>query len=694
MIYITDVTVAFGGRSVLDHLTWTIRTGERVGLVGPNGAGKSTLLRAISGEQALDGGQISFDGGASVGYLAQDVQELPGGRSVVEAALEAFQEILSKEDEVHALAHELEQMADTSTDAYMAKVERMTRAQAELDAAEAHLIRPRTEAILHGLGFSQEDIERPLATFSGGWRMRVALARLLLRQPAVLLLDEPTNHLDIESIAWLEEYLRTYPGAVVLVSHDRYFLDRMVTKIAEMYMGKVTDYHGNYSYYLEARKERRLLQQQQYDNQQREITQIERFVERFRYKASKAAQVQSRVKQLEKMERFVPPPPDDATIRFRFPEPPRSGRTVLELSQFSKTYQGDEGQVRVFANTGPLAIERGEKIALIGPNGAGKSTLLRMLDGSEPFDGERQPGYAVEKAFFAQHQADTLPAGLSVLDALRDAADDRSETELRTLLGAFLFRGDDVFKPVDVLSGGERSRLALARTLLSPANFLLLDEPTNHLDMASKNVLVEALRQYAGTFVVVSHDRHFLDEVASRVWRAGDGTVRIYEGSYSEYLVQREAELAGKHPTGPARPAPLPAQAPAGASGDGAAKSPAGGNGSRPSGGTSSGPKTKEQKRREAEERNRLYKALQGGADPNEIRDPVLLRKYVERLEGEVAAMESEKESVEARLADPQLYNDRKAFDQAMARLAEVQTDLKKLMARWERAAARLEEVA
>lgn len=670
MIYLSDVSVVFGGRAVLDHLSWTIRAGERVGLVGPNGAGKSTLLRSISGEQPLDGGQISFDGNTTVGYLAQDVQELPGERTVLEAALEAFHEILDREKEVRRLATELEGMSDTTSDAYFARVERMTRIQAELDASEAHMIQPRTETILHGLGFAQEDLNRPLASFSGGWRMRIALARLLLRRPSVLLLDEPTNHLDIESIAWLEEYLRTYPGAVVLVSHDRYFLDRMVTQIAEMYMGKVTDYAGNYSWYLEARKERRLLQQQAYDNQQREIVQIERFIERFRYKATKASQVQSRVKQLDKMERVVPPPPDEATIKFRFPDPPRSGREVLRLSKFSKTYPSDEGDVRVFEDVDPLTIERGEKIALIGPNGAGKSTLLRMLDGSEPFDGTREEGYMVTKAFFAQHQADTLPPEKSVLDALREAAPAHSETELRTLLGAFLFRGDDVFKPVSVLSGGEKSRLALARTLLSPANFLLLDEPTNHLDIASKNVLIEALRQYSGTFVVVSHDRHFLDAVAARVWRAGDGTVKVYEGGYSDYLRQRDAATS-------MQVAPQPLPSPKSADPKPSAPSPA--------------RKSKEQKRIEAEQRNRLHKALKDGTDPGELTDPGLLRRYVERLENEIEKAETKRSKLESTLADPTLYDQKEAFAKTMADFNAVNESLESLIARWEEALEKLE---
>ncbi len=683
MLYLTDVTVAFGGEAILDGLSWTLRPGERVGLVGPNGAGKSTLLRAIAGVQPLDGGLVTMDGGVTIGYLQQDVQEAADETTVVEAAMEAFDEILGKEVEVRELVREMEGMGDHDSPAYMQRVERMTRLQTELDAAEVHLIRPKTEAVLHGLGFAQDDLTRPLRTFSGGWRMRVALARLLLQQPSALLLDEPTNHLDIESIDWLEGYLRSYPGAVVLVSHDRYFLDRMVTQIAEMWGGRITEYVGNYAHYLEAREVQREQHRLAYEAQQREIAQTERFIERFRYKATKAKQVQSRVKALDKLERIPPPPSDEATIHFRFPEPPRSGRAVLEISRFSKVYDGtaddeEARRVEVFRDAGPLVIERGDKVALIGPNGAGKSTLLRILDGREPFDGAREPGYAVEKAFFAQHQAEELPQGATVLEALREVGRGQGETELRTLLGAFLFRGDDVFKPVRVLSGGEKSRLALARTLLSPANFLLLDEPTNHLDMASKAVLIEALRQYGGTFVVVSHDRHFLDQVATTVWRAGGGTVEEYPGTYSDYRHHRESKAV--EDDSPPSPSPLPAAKPAT---NGQSRKPA----------PDSGPKSKEQKRREAEQRNRLHRALQNGADPSGITDPVLLRRYVERVEAEVTQKEEERGRLEAKLADPSLYEQKEAFTEAMEAFAAAEAELKELMKRWERAAERLAEV-
>ena len=679
MIYLTNISVAFGGQAVLQNLTWTVRQGVRVGLVGPNGAGKSTLLKVISGVQPVDEGEVSFEGGTTVGYLEQDVQETPGEITVLDAALEAFAPILRNEEAVRDLTAELERMEDHASAAYMKKVEALTKAQADLDRQEAHLIRPRTAAVLSGLGFTDDELDRPLRTFSGGWRMRVSLARLLLRQPSVLLLDEPTNHLDIESIDWLETYLKSYPGSVILVSHDRYFLDRMVTGIAELYGGGITEYAGNYSYYLDAREERREQQRLAYEGQQREIVQIERFIERFRYKASKAKQVQSRIKGLEKLERIAPPPTDEATIRFRFPDPPRSGRTVLKLSQFSKSYPAPEGgETQVFDAAGPIQIERGEKIALIGKNGAGKSTLARMLDGQEPFDGTRELGYEVKPAFFAQHQADTLDHGQTALESLREASPAQSETELRSLLGAFLLRGDDVFKPVGVLSGGEKSRLALARTLLSPANFLILDEPTNHLDMASKAVLVEALRQYAGTFVVVSHDRHFLDQVATSVWWVGGGGVRIYEGSYSDYLWQREHKGApgADEPggDGQATPAPRPAASKP------ASKSRSGG-----------GKKTKEQKRQEAEERNRLYRQMQKGKAPSDIEDPTLLRRLVEKIENEIAAKEEIKSELEGKLADPNFYQQAEAFQETMRAFGEVESEIKKLMKRWEDTAAKLE---
>jgi ATP-binding cassette subfamily F protein 3 len=683
VIQLQNIFLAFGGRVILDRVSWTVRRGMRIGLVGPNGAGKTTLLRLIAGEQQVDDGSISY-GGFSVGYLKQETQESLTTRSVMDEALEAFDDVLDLERRERDLLAEMERIDDHESDAYRKAMHRFNDVHEQLTARDVHMIRPRTEAVLTGLGFDPNGLDRPLSTFSGGWRMRVALARLLLAEPDVLLLDEPTNHLDLDSIEWLEDYLKKYPGTVVLVSHDRTFLDRMTSTTAELIGGRLTEYAGNYSFYLEERKIRREHQKAAYENQQKMIADTERFIERFRYKASKASQVQSRVKQLEKLERIPEPPADQATISFRFPDPPRSGKVVLELSDFSKSYETGNGPIRVFENAGPLHIERGDKIAMVGRNGAGKSTLARMMLGTEPFDGERTVGHNVEMTFFAQHQAESLDPDRTALDALRQTAPGRSETELRTLLGAFLFRGEDVFKKVAVLSGGERSRLALARTLSSPANLLILDEPTNHLDIQSIEVLTEALRQYSGSFVVVSHDRHFLSEVSHRVWRVQDGGVVDYPGSFREYLVRFEEELhagAGDDAgTGDDVGTDSETQE---QSGNGADERPGGGR----------GPKSKEQKRREAEERRKQAEArrMKGGRSVSGLNDYRLRREY-ERLEKEIVSAEKQKESVESDLADPDVFSDPERGKDLYARYERIRTSLSGLYEQWEEAADEIAE--
>ncbi|HLT46115.1 MAG TPA: ABC-F family ATP-binding cassette domain-containing protein [Rubricoccaceae bacterium] len=686
MIVLSDLHLAFGGEPIFGGLTWAIKPGQRAGLVGPNGAGKTTLLRVVAGLQPVDAGEVVVEGETTVGYLAQDVQEMDLQGTPLSEALHAFDDVLALEAEERALIAQMEAHPDHTAEGYMKLVERFDRVHAQLVAREAHTAKPRTEAVLHGLGFSVDEMTRPLATFSGGWRMRVALARILLKRPSVLLLDEPTNHLDIESIAWFEAYLADYPGAVVLVSHDRYFLDRMVTHVAELAHGRIEEYTGNYSAYLEQREERRVLQRAAYENQQKMIADTERFIERFRYKATKATQVQSRIKMLEKLERVPPPANEPPEIRFRFPDAPPSGRTVVALSKFSKAYPTAEGGRNVvFDGAGPLAVEKGDKVALIGKNGAGKSTLARVLLGQEPFDGTREEGYRVVPAFFAQHQAEALAPDRTVLESLREVARGQSDTELRTLLGAFLFQGDDVFKPVAVLSGGEKSRLALARTLLSPANFLVLDEPTNHLDIASKKVLAEALRQYTGSFVLISHDRHFIDQVVNRVWYAEDGTVRVYDGTFSEAHWQRTHGTAAAMLKATAEPA----SAKAGGRPPTAAARPED-RSSKPA--ARSGPKTKEQKRAEAEARNALYRAMKGEGTVDASRlDAEQRRRALALLEEEVMAKEAEKEAIEAALADPALYQDQARFSAEMARFTEAEQALKALYARWEKLA---EEVA
>jgi ATP-binding cassette subfamily F protein 3 len=651
-----------------------LRVGKRFGLVGPNGAGKTTLLKLISGEIKPDEGSI-VQGGMSVGYLRQETEEAAAGMTVLAEAMQAFSETLDLEKEEKRILSAMEATEDHASDAYHRLMVDFDRVHQQLLAKEVHLIKPRTEAVLSGLGFEAEDFERALDTFSGGWRMRVALARLLLRQPDVLLLDEPTNHLDIDSIDWLETYLKTYPGTVVLVSHDRYFLDRMVDATVELIQGRLTEYAGNYSFYLQDRTERREIQRAAWINQQKMIADTERFIERFRAKASKATQVQSRVKQLDKLDRVPEPPSDEATISFRFPEPPRSGKVVLDIPRFSKTYPSDHGSpIPVFRNAGPVTIERGDKIALIGRNGAGKSTLARMLLGTEDFEGQRVEGHNVAITFFAQHQAETLDREQTALDALRHAAPDRSETELRTLLGAFLFRGDDVFKKIKVLSGGERSRVALARTLASPANLLILDEPTNHLDIQSIAVLAEALRQYTGTFVVVSHNRHFLDEVVSKVWRVGAGDVHQFEGNYSDYLWQMDhgTRRAGEQPilSGPAAPRPILASDT---------------TTTAPSNTSASGPKSKEQKRLEAEERARKRdeKVAAAGSKAAGMNDYQLRKEYA-KAEAAVEKQENRVAEIEAQLADPSLFTDAIKGKRLMADYEESQRRLQEHMKWWE----------
>ena len=658
LIQLHGIGLALGGQPILEGLTWAIKPGKRVGLIGANGAGKTTLLRLIAGELKADEGTIAQT--SNTGYLAQEVEDHASDRTVLEEALTAFGELRALLEEERTLTRSLEDYTDPPAKLLAA----LERIQTELSIQEAHLVRPRTESVLLGLGFATEDLDRPLHMLSGGYRMRVVLAKILLKKPDVLLLDEPTNHLDIVSIDWLENYLKQYAGTVVLVSHDRYFLNRMVTSIAHLRRGRVTEYTGNYDTFLEERAKRRILEQAAYDNQQRAIAQAERFIERFRYKNTKARQVQSRIKHLEKMDRLLPPEAEEAPIKIRFPVARQPGRIVLQLSEFSKRYvTPDSPDVTVFEHAAALSIERGDKIALIGKNGAGKSTLARILNGTEPMQGTRKLGHNVDPGFFAQHQAEDLARRNTVLESLATVATGTPEGALRTLLGAFLFTGDDVFKPVRVLSGGEKSRLALARTLVEGANFLILDEPTNHLDIQSIQVLIEALRQYQGTFVVVSHDRHFLDQVANTIWHVEAGQVRTYRGTYAEW------HWHVTHGSGQ-RLAPREAQA-----------RPNAVKRTRRSG----GPKTKEEKRREAEARNRAYAAARSGKEsPSTDLTARQRRAVMQKTEGDIESLERRRESIEARLSDAAWCQVPGRVAEAGAEYAEVQRELDVLYQRWE----------
>jgi ATP-binding cassette subfamily F protein 3 len=540
MIQLATLSKSFGDRTLLDSVSWQIDDRERVGLSGPNGAGKTTLLKMLGGLEEPDGGSVVKPSGMTIGYLPQDGL-LHSGRTLVEEAGLAFKTLLDMRAEIAALENRLGD--DTVSEAEHADMlSRYSELQETFRRLEGYSVDLKIHTVLRGLGFSQEDMEKPTETFSGGWQMRIALAKLLLGRPGLLLLDEPTNHLDLDARNWLEEYLSDYPHAVILVSHDRFFLDAVVTRITEIGLRTLTDYPGNYSGYLRERDERMERLRKQKREQDDEVARMKAFIDRFRYQATKAAQVQSRIKMLEKV---VPIeiPAERKRVHFSFPACAKSGRTVLDIRGVSKAY----GTREVFKGIN-LHIERGDRIALIGPNGVGKSTLMRMLSGVEaPDSGTRTEGHQVVMQYFAQDEATRLDPALTVYQTLAGDAPIHMVPHIRNILGGFLFSGDDVDKPVRVLSGGERTRLAVARMLLRPSNTLLLDEPTNHLDLDSKDVLLEALEDFGGTLIFVSHDRYFVDKLASKVIEIGDGHAVVYPGNYEEWLwsrKQREAESA------------------------------------------------------------------------------------------------------------------------------------------------------
>lgn len=524
----------FGHKLLFEQVDWQITPGERTGLVGGNGTGKSTLLRILAGLDSLDEGTLEYAGGMSFGYLPQDGLQLRG-RTVFEECLSAFDAIRALEHSIRELHHKLAELPPDSAE-YSAASERLSKSEAQFQSQDGYTVEARVGIVLSGLGFSKEDWERRTEEFSGGWQMRIALAKLLLAKPQLLLLDEPTNHLDLEARNWLEDYLHSYPFAYVLISHDRFFLDVATNKIVELWNKRLYAYSGNYEKYLQQKAERQAQLEAAYAHQREHIEHLEAFITRFRAQATKARQVQSRIKELERIER-IELPPEEATVHFTFPQPPASGRTVVQAQQVSKNY----GAKHVFSRV-EFTIERGERVALVGPNGAGKSTLIRLLSTLDmPTTGEIRLGHNVALQYFAQDQYKELDPEAQMLEDIGRAAPKISQTELRSLLGCFLFTGDDVYKPLGVLSGGERNRFALARLLVSPANFLLLDEPTNHLDMRAKDVLLEALRNFSGTLVFVSHDRAFIDALATRVFEVRDGAVRVYTGNYEDYLWQTSA---------------------------------------------------------------------------------------------------------------------------------------------------------
>ena len=538
LIGFQNVTFEFGARAIVEDATWHIQPGDRIGLIGYNGTGKSTLLKVLVGEYTPSKGTVEKSKETTIGYLHQDLLSFDTNDNITEVALSAFERVRELEKEIERLGHELEQ--DSENEALLIKY---TDSLHELDVLDGYNIHHKAEEVLHGLGFSNEDLVRPYKEFSGGWRMRVLLAKMILQQPDVLLMDEPTNHLDLPSIEWLEKYLLHYKGSVVIVSHDKFFLNRMVNKIVELYQQQLHIYTGDYEFYEQEKMIRIDMQQKAYENQQDYIRQQERFIERFKAKASKAAQAQSVQKRLDKIDKIEDVKLERPDLRINFQLEKVPGKVLVELKDVSKSF----GNLKIVEHA-IAEIERDDKIALIGANGKGKSTVLRMIAGTEQFSGERAWGHNVQESFYAQHQLEALSLNNNILEELQDCGSKKTDVELRSLLGAFLFSGDDVDKKIKVLSGGEKARVALAKTIVSKANFLILDEPTNHLDMHSVELLAEALNKYEGSYILVSHDRYFISKTANKIWEIVDHQIKEFKGSYQEWVDwnERMAKIAAE----------------------------------------------------------------------------------------------------------------------------------------------------
>jgi ATP-binding cassette subfamily F protein 3 len=531
VLHIQNVSFEFGGNYLFKDIDWFVKPRERIGLIGKNGAGKSTLLKLIMGQYEVREGAINKAGGVNLGYLSQDMISEDGNKSVLEHAKQAFSRAMFLQDELEKLYALME------TDPSEENIQRMSDYQEEFDALDGYNMDNKTAEILEGLGFKTSDLDRPMKEFSGGWRMRAVLAKMLLEQPDIMLMDEPTNHLDLPSIEWLEGYLSGYPGSVIIVSHDREFLNKMITKTAELSGKKLYLWEGNYDFFLKAKVERDDLISRQAANQDQYIKEQEKFINRFKATASKAKAVQSRVKMVDKIDKIEVIAEDKSNLKIDFKLGTKSGKVVMDLNGIT---QGFNNQV-LFDDVN-REIVRGDKIALIGANGTGKSTFLSIIADELPFDGTRKQGHNVEPSFYAQHQLESLHMEYEILQELQYDAPHKTEMELRSMLGCFLFGGDDVFKKIKVLSGGEKARVALAKTLVSEANFLLLDEPTNHLDIDSIEVIIEALKSYEGTLIFVSHNRYFIEKLANKVWWIQDEDVREYPGTYKEYLFKLENE--------------------------------------------------------------------------------------------------------------------------------------------------------
>ncbi|MFB3853465.1 MAG: ATP-binding cassette domain-containing protein [Vicinamibacterales bacterium] len=660
MIQLVCLRKAFGDRVLFDQVTWQIGDRDRVGLTGPNGAGKTTLLKMLAGLEELDGGQIVRPAGLKVGYLPQDGLTHEG-RSLYEEASLAFEETLAVKAEIEALEARLGDPSTVDSE-HEAMLVRYADLQDRFRLAEGYSIDLKIATVLGGLGFAQTDFSRPTETFSGGWQMRIALAKLLLFQPNLLLLDEPTNHLDLDARNWLEQYLVSYPHAVILVSHDRYFLDSVVTRIAEVNLRTLTDYAGNYSTYLAESQARLERLRQAKKEQDDEVARMRMFIDRFRYKATKAAQVQSRIKMLEKV---VPieVPPERKRVHFTFPSCTKSGRMVIDLKNVRKAY----GDIVVFKDLS-LHVERGDRIALVGRNGSGKSTLMRILSGEEaPDAGTRAEGHQVVIQYFAQDEAARLDPTLTVYETLSAGSPVHMVPQIRNILGGFLFSGDDVYKRVGVLSGGERTRLAVAKMLLYPSNTLLLDEPTNHLDLDSKDVLLEALEDYGGTLIFVSHDRYFIDKLANRIVDVGGGQGISYPGTYEEFLWRKEhPDLAGPA-SEPARPLQSGVQRRGGAPDR------------RPA---TLRPATEDARAKASAERDARKRSIAEARKTD--RAARALKQRIDDIEARITEREEAIRRIEAAMAAPGFYDNRQDAEATISRHQTLMWEVGDLMRQWE----------
>ena len=534
LIGLQNVTFEFGARVIVEEATWHIQPGDRIGLIGYNGTGKSTLLKVLVGEYTPSKGTVEKSRDTTIGYLHQDLLSFDTSETITEVALGAFERVRALEKEIEALGIALENDSDNND-----LLIKYTDALHELDVLDGYNVQHKAEEVLHGLGFSSQDLKRPYKEFSGGWRMRVLLAKMILQQPDVLLLDEPTNHLDLPSIEWLEKYLLHYQGSVVIVSHDKFFLNRMVNKIVEVYQQSLHIYSGDYNYYETEKALRIEMQQKAFENQQDYIRQQERFIERFKAKASKAAQAQSIQKRLDKIDKIDDVQLERPDLRINFQLDKVPGKVLVDLKNITKQF----GDLTIVNNT-TAEIERGDKIALIGANGKGKSTILRIVGGTEQHSGERVWGHNVEESFYAQHQLEALTLTNTILEEMQQCGSKKTDVELRSILGAFLFSGDDVDKKIRVLSGGEKARVALAKTMVSKANFLLLDEPTNHLDMHSVELLAGTLYKYEGSYILISHDRYFISQTANKIWEIVDHQIKEFKGTYAEWVEWNERMAA------------------------------------------------------------------------------------------------------------------------------------------------------